>query len=186
MAKDTGARVLVGRPCHFGTSGDPGCGPPLWTHRRYSPEVVASMAAALRRILAGSGAPRVVLVGYSGGGTLAWLMAPQIPGTVAVVTVAANLDTDAWSALHGYTPMAGSLNPASQPPLPAGIEEVHYAGARDRNVPPAIAESFRRRHEAARVVVVDDFDHECCWAARWPELLDRALAAAPIRAPRAP
>jgi hypothetical protein len=109
-----------------------------------------------------------------------------VPETVAVVTLAANLDTGLWTAQHGYTPMAGSLDPALAPALSPRIVEVHYAGGRDRNVPPAVAESFHRRHPASRVVVVDDFDHECCWVARWPELLAGALADPRIKARPAP
>jgi membrane-bound lytic murein transglycosylase len=66
--------------------------PLLWTHLRYSPEVVASMVSALRRFLTLHPSRRVVLIGYSGGGTLAWLMAGQVSETAAIVTVAANLD----------------------------------------------------------------------------------------------
>jgi dienelactone hydrolase len=179
MARDTGPRLFLGRPCYFEPADDPRCGPLLWTHRRYSPEVVTSMVAALREFLAMHSYRRVVLVGYSGGGTLAWLMAGQVPEAVAVITVAANLDTDSWTSLHGYSRLDGSLNPAQLAPLPPAIVEVHYVGGRDRNVPPAVAASFAGRNHEARIVVVDDFDHECCWVARWPQLLGDALGAPP-------
>ncbi len=178
MARDAGPRVLLGRPCYFEPNADPGCGPLLWTHRRYSPEVIGSMVAALRALLARYSIRRVVLIGFSGGGTLAWLMARQLPETVAVVTIAANLDVDRWAELHGYSPLSGSLNPALLPPLPDGITQLHYAGGRDVNVPPAIVLAFARHHPEARVVVIAEFEHECCWSARWPQLLDPALPAA--------
>lgn len=174
MARDSGPRMFLGRPCYFGYGGDAGCSALLWTHRRYAPEVVASMTAALRGVVAAHGFRRVVLVGYSGGGTLAWLMARDVPQAVAVVTVAANLDVDGWAALHGYTPLAGSLNPARLPPLPAAIAQVNLAGGRDTNVPPAIAAAFGASHAGAKLVVIDDFDHRCCWTQRWPQLLHSA------------
>lgn len=176
MARDAGPRMLLGRPCYFEHRDDPGCNALLWTHRRYAPEVVASMSAALRGVIAAHGYRRVVLVGYSGGGTLAWLMARDVPQTVAVLTVAANLDIDRWTALHGYTPLTGSLNPAQLPPLPTAVAQVNFVGGRDTNVPPAIAASFGRRHRGATVVVVDDFDHRCCWTQRWPQLLQSGLS----------
>jgi poly(3-hydroxybutyrate) depolymerase len=117
-----------------------------------------------------------VLVGYSGGGTLAWLMAREVPQTVAVVTIAANLDVERWAALHGYTPLAGSLDPARSPPLPPAVAQVNFAGARDTDVPPEVAVSFGRRHRAAKLVVIEDYDHRCCWTQRWPELLSSANA----------
>jgi dienelactone hydrolase len=185
MARDTGPRLLLGRPCHGEPKDEPGCDPLVWTHRRYSPEVVASMVAALRGFLAQHPYRRVVLVGYSGGGTLAWLMAPRVPQAAGVVTIAANLDIDLWTSLHHYSPLAGSLNPALLPALPPSIAQTHYAGGSDRNVPPAVGESFRRAHPEARVVIIADFDHECCWIERWPELVAEAAAhpPAPGRAP---
>jgi hypothetical protein len=179
MARDSGPRILLGRPCYFEPQQDPRCGPLLWTHRRYSTEVVASMVAALRRFLASHPFRRALLIGYSGGGTLAWLMARDVRETVEVITVAANLDTDAWTSLHGYSPLEGSLNPAELPPLPVGVSQVDFVGGRDRNVPPAVAQSFARRHAGARTVEIPDFDHECCWVERWPQLLEEAQATLP-------
>jgi hypothetical protein len=173
MAEDVGARLFLGRPCYFEAQAgrDAKCSPMVWTHLRYSPEVVGSMVAALRRFLALHPYRRVVLIGYSGGGTLAWLMAASVPETVEVVTVAANLDIDEWTRIHGYSRLAGSLNPALMPPLPTGIAQRHYVGGHDRNVPLSVVQSFARRHVEARIVELPDFDHECCWIERWPTLL---------------
>jgi hypothetical protein len=176
MAEDSGPRLFLGRPCYFATveetQSDSICTPLLWTHQRYSPQVIASMVAALRRFLTLHPFRRVVLIGYSGGGTLAWLMAAQVPETAAIITVAANLDTDEWTRIHDYSPLAGSLNPALMPPLSPTISQFHYVGGRDRNVPPSVVQSFARRHPEARVIELADFDHECCWIKRWPIMLE--------------
>jgi pimeloyl-ACP methyl ester carboxylesterase len=171
MAKDTGPRLLLGRPCYFESHIKPPCGQLLWTHERYSPAVVASMVAALRRYLAAHPFRQLVLVGYSGGGTLAWLIAAQMPETTGLVTIAANLDTEHWTRLHGYSPLAGSLNPAAAHPLPVAISERHYVGGRDVNVPPSVVHSFVQHHPRASVIEIADFDHVCCWVKRWPQLL---------------
>ena len=49
MAKDDGPRRFLGRPCYFATQAEPKspCTPLLWTHLRYSPEVVASNGIGL-------------------------------------------------------------------------------------------------------------------------------------------
>jgi len=179
MARDDGPRLFLGRPCYFDTRADPGCSTLEWTHRRYAPEIVASMAAALRAFLAHHSHRHVVLIGYSGGGTLAWLVASHVPQTSTVVTIAANLDTDAWTTLHDYSLMRGSLDPAREPPLAARVAHIAYVGGRDTNVPPAIARSFAARHPETRIIEIPAFDHECCWIERWPDLL--GLAGAPIR-----
>jgi hypothetical protein len=172
MARDAGPRLLLGRPCYFDPGKDPGCGPLLWTHQRYSPEVITSMVAALRSFLSMRPFRRVVLIGYSGGGTIAWLMAVHVPETIAVVTVAANLDIDDWARIHGYSALEGSMNPALLPELPPTIAQLHYVGQRDEKVPPSVVRSFARHHPEARVIDVADFDHECCWIKRWPQLLE--------------
>ena len=168
MARDAGPRLLLGRPCYFDPGKDPGCGPLLWTHQRYSLEVITSMVAALRSFLSMHPFRRVVLIGYSGGGTVAWLMAAYVPETKAVVTVAANLDTDEWARIHGYSALEGSLNPALLPELPPTIAQLHYVGGRDQKVPPSVVRSFARRHPEAHVVEVA--------ALRPRVLLDQALA----------
>jgi poly(3-hydroxybutyrate) depolymerase len=118
----------------------------------------------------------VVWFGYSGGGTLAMLLAPRVAETEEVVTVAANLDVAAWVRHHGVRPLEGSLDPARQPPLPARIVQRHWAGAADPEVPADVV----RRVAGANLVVVPRFDHVCCWQDIWPEILEdarRALAA---------
>jgi pimeloyl-ACP methyl ester carboxylesterase len=50
------------------------------------------MQAALERILASGHFDGVVLIGYSGGGTLAMLLAARVPETRGVITIAGNLD----------------------------------------------------------------------------------------------
>lgn len=180
MARDAGPRLLLGRPCYFAAQVTPPCGARLWTHGRYAPQVIASMVAALRRYLSTHPFRHVVLVGYSGGGTLAWLMAAHLPETITLVTIAANLDIDDWTRHHGYSALAGSLNPAALPALPPAIAEHHYVGGRDTNVPPAVVRSFARRHPRASVTEIAAFDHVCCWLERWPGLLaDMPPAATP-------
>jgi hypothetical protein len=92
-----------------------------------------------------------------------------VPETAAVVTVAANLDTDAWADVRGVGRLAGSLNPARQPPLPDRILQRHYAGGRDEVVPAAV--TARGVRNGAELTIVPAYDHRCCWEELWPRLL---------------
>jgi hypothetical protein len=166
---DPGPAVLLGRPCYDGLADDAGCRPALWMDERYSEAVVASMAAALREILAQGSYRRVAWFGHSGGGSLAMLLAARVPETAAVVTAAANLDIDAWAASRGARPFVGSLNPARQPPLSAAVVQRHYAGGRDEIVPPEVTR--KGLGPGVPLTVVPEYDHRCCWEKLWPGLL---------------
>ncbi len=168
IALDPAPAIYLGRPCYHGLGGEPACSPALWTSARYSEAVVESMATAARRVLEARGAARVVWLGYSGGGALAVLLAARVAETVAVITVAANLDVDAWADQQRSSRLVGSLNPARQPPLPSRVFQRHYAGARDATVPVEVA---RRGAMAGELVVVPDYDHRCCWTELWPKVL---------------
>jgi hypothetical protein len=172
MLADREPSIYVGRPCYEGLANAPNCEPILWTLQRYSEAVVASMAAAVDRLIAQSPNAEVTLIGYSGGGVLAVLVAERVPRIDTVVTIAANLDIDAWTNLHGYSRLAGSINPATQTHWRDGLKQIHFAGANDANVPASIVQQFAGPFPTAHVVVIDRFDHRCCWLDRWPTLLN--------------
>ncbi|MDZ7751307.1 MAG: alpha/beta hydrolase [Gammaproteobacteria bacterium] len=170
MARDPGAAVMVGRPCYHGLARDEGCAPAYWTGRRYSPEVVASLAAVIedeRREPEGVPA-RVILVGHSGGGTLAVLVAEVLDGVAGVITLAGNLDLGAWTRHHGYSALEGSLDPARRPPLPPGMPRLHLVGEKDENVLAEWTRRFVAARSGARMCMLSRTDHRCCWVDVWP------------------
>lgn len=171
MSLDTASRLYLGRPCYFDLDTSPPCSPLLWTHQRYSEGVVDSMVAALQKFLGVRPHDQLAFFGYSGGGALAMLLAERFPETVAVVTIAGNLDIDAWVKLHDYSQLEGSINPTSRPPLPERIVQRHYVGAKDDNIPPGIVREFSATRPGSQVVEIPNFDHICCWGKLWPKIL---------------
>jgi poly(3-hydroxybutyrate) depolymerase len=161
--------AYVTRPCYHGLLVDK-CTAEHWTSARYSTEVVASMTAAVREAHRRSGAREVSLIGYSGGGVLAVLIAERLEHVAAVVTLAANLDTDAWTQHHGYLPLSQSLNPAVSH-HEHSWPELHLRGADDAVVPAATTGVYFKRHSAARQQVIAGYDHVCCWSRDWESLL---------------
>ncbi len=177
LRRDPAGGIYLGRPCYFGTATSPDCHYRYWTSARYGEEVVASMARVARR---SSGDRPVVLIGHSGGGTLAVLLAERLPNVVAVVTLAGNLDVAAWAAHHGYTPLDGSLDPARRPPTPAGILQLHAMGGLDTVVPQFLTLHAPIRLPPGSICQLPKFDHTCCWQRHWAaviEAIDASISA---------
>lgn len=182
MAMDPSPSLLLGRPCQHGPG--PACSTSVWTVERYGERLVASLVVALERARVSHGAEEVVLIGYSGGGALAMLMAERVPETRAVITLAGNLDTEAWAEHHDYFPLALSLNPADRPPLDASIVQIHLIGERDERVPPSLTGHVIARQRGAKILSYADFDHACCWESVWPDVLSQlSLILSPVAGP---
>ncbi|MCB1875846.1 MAG: alpha/beta hydrolase [Chromatiales bacterium] len=173
LARDPEAGILVGRPCYHGHARDQGCEGRLWTGARYGSQVLDSLAAAIEAERTKRGIRQLWLIGFSGGGALAYLLAQRVSGVERLVTLGANLDVDAWTSLHGYLPLAASLNPANSQPLSARIRQFHYLGEADRNVPPRLFPDRIRQTPEVVVRRLEGFDHGCCWVDVWPDLLYR-------------
>jgi hypothetical protein len=172
MALDPARSLYLGRPCYFDLSHDPGCDPSFWTVRRFSPEVVNSLAVVLRSEVVRAHAREVELYGHSGGGTLAVLLAARVASVTRVVTIGATLDTTAWCALHGYTPLLGSMNPTELGPHPGLPRMLHLVGSQDTNTPPELVQSAAAKIGASGSVrIVRGYTHNCCWQEIWGDVL---------------
>lgn len=171
MALDSTASVYVGRPCYHGFSQSPRCHVELWTSARYSEAVVKSLRFVIAQLSKEREMRGVVLFGYSGGGTLAMLLAERVPFVKGVVTIAGNLDIEAWTDYHDFSPLTGSLNPASLSPLGEDIVQIHFQGSQDQVVPPHLVEKTLLRQGEQTQVLIQELDHQCCWEIQWPEIL---------------
>lgn len=179
MALDSDPAAYLNRPC-FGWHRLPeACAPFYWTHGRYSQEVVDQMNRALNLLAGQLAVSELVLIGYSGGGSLAMLLAEQRHDVRGVVTVAANLDHQLWTDLRGFSPLRNSLN-ALDVQLPPLVYRWHFAGALDRQVPSDVTRAAAATDPAARFELLDDFDHQCCWQRIWPSVLHRMAAQAKV------
>ena len=169
----------LGRPCQYVMpEHGQNCDTPYWTTRRYAPEIVDGVNAAIDIVKRRSGAEQIILVGYSGGGAIAVLLAARRADVVKVVTVAADLDLTYWTKRDGLAPMEGSLDPASAAERLGRVPQVHFTGAKDHVVGTDVVSSFLRRLPAgtpARLEEIPDFTHDCCWVEAWPGLAAKAL-----------
>jgi pimeloyl-ACP methyl ester carboxylesterase len=176
-ALDPSPNVLyLARPCQFTPfRDDPRCREDYWTGRRFAEEVIAAANQAIDRYLAANGGRGVRLVGYSGGGAVAALVAARRGDMIDLRTVAGNLDHTALSRHHRVSPLDGSLNPADVAGRLAGLPQLHLVGESDRVVVAAIAESYTARAGNSRCIeirLVAAATHEGGWDAAWRAALN--------------
>lgn len=170
------AVVYLGRPCQYLSADElERCDSAYWTERRFAPEVVAAYDEAISRQKSALAIRRLRLIGYSGGGVLATLLAARRDDVDVLLTVAAPLAIAEWVKWHKISPLKGSLDPGELGENVRLPRSVHFAGGKDETVPPAIVESFVRR-KGGRMEAIPGFDHECCWARDWATLLQRTMA----------
>lgn len=176
MQVDTSESVYLNRPCYGAMPMASGCKHDLWTDKRYGEEVVTAMNAALDALqkTRANGTP-LVLIGHSGGGTLAMLLAERREDVVAVVTLAANLDHVAWTRHFNYLPLTGSLN-TTDVTLPKHVVRWHFAAEQDQQVPAELVEKAARQDPHARFIMLKGFSHSCCWMEIWPSVLQELNA----------
>lgn len=171
MRADAAPAVYVGRPCYHGLQKTGECSSRYWLRDRYSEAVVASLAAVIERLRERGDYKNLAVFGHSGGGTLAVLLASRLPQTESVVSIAANLDLAAWATYNGNDDLSGSLNPSALPPLPSSVRQRHFAGSNDQIVPPKLM-AKTAEHLGAQLIVVEGYDHVCCWEQKWAEILN--------------
>ncbi len=164
--------IYLARPCHY--SRGTACRNDYWTRRRFAPEIIAAMDSALTRLAADGQLAGYDLIGFSGGGTVAALLAARRPDTRSLRTVAGNLDHAAHTTLHNVTPLTGSLNPPDEAAKLRNVPQHHFTGAEDNNVPAAIYHSYARAlgpTPCLHHTIVPGATHEKGWPAQWRNLL---------------
>lgn len=173
LAQPFGNAAYLARPCQYVDAARSGCRQRYWTGSRFAAEVVHAESLALDSLKRRFGAQRLTLVGYSGGGAIAALLAARRGDVERLITVAGNLDHRAWTAHHRILPLAGSLSPSDETEALRGVRQWHFAGDKDMVIPPGLAKGYAQRFPvgAQPVVQVESgFDHRCCWAESWPRL----------------
>ncbi|WP_425495689.1 alpha/beta hydrolase [Pandoraea capi] len=174
-AADPSANVVyLARPCQFTPMADnPRCGIAYWTGKRFAPEVLDAMDAEISQLAKLVPGQPLELVGFSGGGAIAVLLAARRHDVASLRTVAGNLDVEYVNELHHVSAMPDSRNPIAVASRVARIPQIHFSSAEDTVVPPDVAKRFAAAVGGAcvRTSVVTGLSHDGDWAAQWRDLL---------------
>lgn len=162
-----GNSVYIARPCQYMIGNHlNSCNKELWTSHRYSQAVIDSMNRAVTAMKIRYRADTVRLIGFSGGGAIASILASKRGDVALLVTVAGNLDHQKWTELNHSEPLTGSLNPADFSKSLENVPQIHLIGENDDVVPGKVLSSYlSRMHRLDNVksYVVEGADHTCCW-----------------------
>ena len=183
LGADHTPALYLGRPCYYQTA-DPLCHPRHWTLERYSQHTLDSLLAAATRFLPPQ--DRVILIGHSGGGTLAMLLAAQWPQVCGLITLAGNLDVNAWIQANQYSPLPDSLDPAHLPPLRPDLAQWHFAGQQDNIIRPDWIATVSAHQPGAHFMVLEQQDHQHHWQQHLRNSLQAMQSSMPIPANKAP
>lgn len=150
--------IYLARPCQYVTS--PICSQRHWTTARFAPEVINATFEAIRQI---AGNSPIVLVGFSGGAQVGGLVtsAKQGLNVKKIITIAGNLDHEAWVKYHDLLPLNESLNLADYYDNFMEIPQIHYVGKNDKVIPPHLVQNFIKNK--ASVIVVAGANHNNGW-----------------------
>ena len=170
--------AYIARPCQFRDTGaDKKCTPFYWTDGRYHSDIIQAVNAAIQVWLPSDA--DVELVGYSGGGAIALLVAAHLLAdgmpVKGITTVAGNLDTELFTRHHKVSPTKGSLNPADIADKLKHIPQRHLRGSSDKIIPASLYRSYVSASggsQCNQLITVDDVAHRKGWLKAWPALYE--------------
>lgn len=140
--QDTHANVIyIGRPCQYHVAAH--CNAEFWTHKRFAKQVINSTNDILDKLLANHKVKQQIhVIGFSGGGILAGLIAAKRDDVVFWHSIASPLDTQAWIQHHQLSPLTGSENLKCYLPQLKQVQQLHWFGINDRIVPSHLNQSI--------------------------------------------
>ena len=167
--------VYLARPCQYTPlAKDLKCDPKYWSSHRFAPEVIQAMNTALDNIKEKNHNASFTLIGYSGGGGLAVLIAAQRKDIKELITVAGDLDHKSLNQYHHLSALSHSLNPIECASQLKHLPQKHLSGEKDKVVPPWVAASFAQAvnaPEKVSVKILPNVTHHAGWEEQWPIIL---------------
>jgi len=167
--------VYLARPCQYiNSQTSVKCRKQYWTSHRFSAEIIQATDQAISQLKQRYRAKNLTLIGYSGGGAVATLIAEQRQDVIKLITVAGNLDHQFWTKHHRISPLNGSLNPTNLAKNLTFVEQTHFVGKNDKVMPPSVARSFSQflsNPKDANIRIIANTTHYCCWDSLWQKLL---------------
>lgn len=172
--QDSTPAAYLARPCQYVTS--PACNVKVWTDARFAEPEIDAMNAALSVLKSRFGVEDFELVGHSGGGAVALVLAGLRTDVAQVQTLAGNLDPIAWTQLQQLTPLSEPLTPLRYATRLRAVAQRHIVGTRDTVVPAALARQYSAQLKGQCVdIVAVDATHAEGYDTAWKQLANQPI-----------
>lgn len=140
--------LYLARPCQYLDDEEcKDCRLGDWTEGRFAPKWVEAMNEAIDAFKMRGGDREIILAGYSGGGTMAALIAARRSDVSMLIGIASPLDIHAWSSYHRVSPLTQSLNPKNEQAKLSLIPQIYVTGKNDTVVPPFLIRDFAASYD---------------------------------------
>jgi hypothetical protein len=174
VADSTSKVLYLARPCQYVPLTDPPCNTLIWTEHRFHPDVLNSYQQVLDQMKQKWQIRSFELVGFSGGGVIAALLAAHRSDVDLLITVAAPLSLNVWVSYHQISPLTGSLDPVNFVTALKKIPQCHFVGKKDRVVPQQIVEDYQAQLDSKQSrIFLEETSHERGWVDHWTQLLGK-------------
>lgn len=171
MKEDTTyCKLYLARPCQYVNSST--CEQKYWTNARFSSPVIDSYQDVLNQIKAIYNNLDFNLIGYSGGGAIASIVAGKRDDIKMLITVAGNLNPDYWTTYHNISSLNG-LNPINYTDKLSSINQTHFIGDNDTIIPIEIFYSYYKYFNNKNNIqykVLENTTHTQGWVGKWKEI----------------
>ena len=165
--------IYLARPCQF--IFDKRCKEQVWTSHQFSNDVLMSYMEVLDSIKTKYGSVKFNLIGYSGGATIALLLAANRQDIYSIRTVAGNLNHNQLSLISKTTPLSGSITVINFIFKTENVPQIHYYGSKDEIIPNQIYLNYLNnftKNECVKIIKVDGFKHTSKeWETFWQKNL---------------
>nr|WP_096260221.1 alpha/beta hydrolase [Lebetimonas natsushimae] len=164
--------IYLARPCQYINSTN--CNYKYWTSARFAPEVIKTYMRVLNKIKSEYQNNKFTLFGFSGGGTVATILAAKRDDINLLVTISGNLDIQKWCELHHISKLKYSLNPADFTKSLQNVKQFHLIGGQDYNTGEKVFFSFYNKFSNRSMIkykIYPNFTHSYGWYEKWNEIL---------------
>ena len=177
MSEDPESNIAyMARPCQYVLQ--PNCSPHTWTFGRYDDQIIESMNTALSELKLHGNYEQIELVGYSGGATIALLLATRRNDITNVRTIAGNLDPRFTNEYHKVSPMPTALNPIDATDRLSAVPQIHFYGEEDSVIPEIISKHYAaqfKNSDCIKIQSVKGANHHSGWVNKWQQLLQEKV-----------